>query len=352
MNQDRLATRIAGWSGRAVVTHYDAPSAVWIFIALHSDALGTPTGGTRWRRYEHLDDALADAMRLAQGMTAKWAAVNFPFGGGKAVLCPTRALDTEERRGVMRRYGRLLSTLRGSFATGPDLGTTVDDMREIASQTPYVHGVDRATGVAQDPGPYTAAGVFAAIEAAARQAMGTADVAGLRVLVEGVGSVGAPLARALAAKGARLLLCDLDPARAERLAAELGAGVVALAEVAVTDCDLYAPCAVGGTLNRGSIEQLRCRMVVGSANNQLAELADSQRLAARGILYAPDFIANAGGAIGFAMLGQGASEDTIRTRLQAIGTSLGEIFAEAAAHGETPLAAAERRVERHLAAAG
>ena len=351
MSGPTIESLIAGWDGLGVVVRHDRPTGSWVFIALHDGTLGPLAGGTRLRTYPSPAAGLADAQRLAAGMTAKWAAIDAPFGGGKAVLAAPGPLAGEERRGLLRRYGRLVDALGGAFSTGPDLGTTMDDMREIHRVTPYVHGFDPRTGAATDAGPFTARGVLAAIRAAVRQAAGSDDLAGRTVLVEGLGSVGAPLARHLAAAGARLLVSDLEPDRAAALAAELGARVVPLAEVPRTPCDVYAPCAVGGVLNRRTIPQLACRVVAGSANNQLEEERDARLLQERGILYAPDYVANAGGAIAFSLLGRGAAPEEIDSRLLGIGTTLAEVFREAEARGETPLAAAARKVEAVLARA-
>lgn len=346
-----LESQIAGWDGLAVVARHDRETGAWIFIALHDASLGPPTGGTRLRTYATPAAGLADAQRLAAGMTAKWAAIDFPFGGGKAVLAVPGPLAGAERRGLLRRYARLIDALGGGFSTGPDLGTTAEDMLEIGAVTAHVHGIDRRTGSARDPGPFTARGVLAAIRAGLGHASGSPDLAGRTVLVEGVGSVGAPLARSLAASGARLLVSDLDGGRAAALAAELGAAVVAGEEVCGTPCDVYAPCAVGGVLNRETIPRLACRVVAGSANNQLEEEEDARRLHARGILYAPDYVANAGGALVFALLASDCPPEQFDVRLDGIGTALGEIFREAQERGETPLAAAARRVESALARA-
>ncbi|MFN7960104.1 MAG: Glu/Leu/Phe/Val dehydrogenase dimerization domain-containing protein [Thermoanaerobaculia bacterium] len=342
-------TQLAGWDGQSVVIRHDVESDTWIFIALHDDTLGTPTGGTRMRVYRRPEEGLADAQRLAAGMTAKWAAIGFPYGGGKAVLAVAAPLEGELRRGLLRRYGRLIESLRGGFVTGPDLGTSTADMEVIGIETEFVHGIPRAMPVPS--GEYTAHGAYASIRAALNHAFRNPSPEGKTVLIEGLGAVGAPLARRLAHDGARLLLADIALERAQGLAQELAATVVPLEAVAATPCDVYSPCAVGGILNHRSIAQLACRIVTGAANNQLAEDADAERLFERGILYAPDFIVNAGGAIGISMSDAGKSEEEITLRLAEIGDTLGEIFTEAAALGEPPLAAAQRRVGRVLAAA-
>lgn len=352
MNQESLTGALERWDGIGVVVRHDAETGAWIFIALHDDTLGPPTGGSRMRVYPSPAQALVDAKRLAAGMTAKWAAIDLAFGGGKAVLAVPRPLAGEERRGLLRRYGRLVAALHGGFSTGPDLGTTPEDMLVIAAEAPgQVHGVDLATGRVEDPGPYTARGVYEAIRAALGHRFGSDDPAGRRVVIEGVGNVGAPLARRLAASGADLLLADLDSGAAERLAAETGCQIVAPEAVPGTACDVYSPCAVGATLNARSIPLLGCAIVAGSANNQLEDEEDALRLRARGILYAPDYVANGGGALAFGLLGRGVPAAEIEARLTGIGDTLREIFTEAEQRGETPLRAAARRVERVLARA-
>jgi leucine dehydrogenase len=341
------------WTGLGVVTHYHARCDAWIFIVLHDDRLGTATGGTRLKGYSTPADGLRDGMRLARGMTHKWAALEFDLGGGKAVLALSRPLDAAERRDLLLTYGGLIESLRGSFATGRDLGTTDADMRTLAEATRYVHGVDRATGATRDPGPYTASGVLAALRSGLRAAFGAPDLAGRHILIQGVGDVGAPLARSAAAAGAELSLCDIDEPRAHELARELGARVIPAERAIETECDVYAPCAVGATVNADNVPRLRCRAVVGSANNQLGDDSDADRLHERGILYAPDFIANGGGALAFGLIHRGVTDEReIARRLAGIETTLDQVFEEARAAEESPLRVALHRVERTLASPG
>ena len=350
-----MTSLLADWDGLAALVRFDRPSGAWIFIALHDDTLGRPTGGTRLRVYPRPEEGLRDAMRLAQGMTHKWAAVGVDFGGGKGVLALPGPIEGEARRALLRRYGRLVDSLHGGFSTGEDLGTTPEDMAEIGSQTRWVMGGTGPDGLPLDPGPYTARGVFRGTLAGARHAFGGDGdaLAGRTVLVQGVGDVGGPLARLCAGAGARLLLSDPDVARVEALTRDLGeaaAGVVAPADVYDTDCDVFAPCAIGGVLNPDTIPRLRCRLVAGSANNQLADEADADRLHQRGILYAPDYVINGGGALSFGLMEQGvADRDELFRRVEALGDSLSEIFAEAAERDESPLRASQRQVERVLA---
>jgi leucine dehydrogenase len=346
-----LEQLIKAWEGVGVVSRFDRSTGTWIFICLHDNSLGPSTGGTRMTLYPSPEDALVDAMRLAEGMTYKWAAAGLEFGGGKAVLALERQLDVDEREPLLRRYGDLIDSLRGAFRTGEDLGTTSRDMVIIAERTRYVHGFDR-NGAKIDPSPFTARGVCSGIRAALGSVFDKAEVRDRTVLVEGVGNVGSRLAELLATDGARLLIADLDQSRAEKIANRLGATVVDPGRVASTPCDVYAPCAVGATINRDSIPSLRCRIVAGAANNQLGEHADAQRLDERGILYVPDFVINAGGAIAFAQIEEGATApEELHPAVDRIGTSVSELLTEAAERSETPVAAANRRAEELLSRA-
>ncbi len=341
-----IESLIREWDGFATVVRYDRPTGSWIFIALHDDTLGPAMGGTRIKVYPEPAAGLRDAQRLAEGMTHKWAGAGIDLGGGKAVLAVPRVPQGAEREGLLRRYGRLIASLRGAFATGPDLGSTPEDMAVLASVTRHVHGVQGDRVI--DPGPYTARGVAQAVRAVLRRLDGGDDLAGRTVLVSGVGSVGEPLARRLRDAGATLILSDVDSGRAEALAAELGATVAPPEAVAGTPCDVYAPCAVGGVLDAETIPRLACRAVAGSANNQLGEPGDAAALHARGILYAPDYVANSGGAIAFHLMAKKTSEEEIFRRIDGIGTVVDEIFDEAAREDRSPLWAARRRVERML----
>jgi len=345
-----MQSLIQQWSGECVITTFDRDTASWIFVAIHDTTLGPAMGGCRMKSYATPAEGLRDAMRLAEGMTYKWAAIGFDLGGGKSVLAVPAPLDAEARRGLLRRFGRLVASLRGAYALGPDLGTTPEDMAVIGDVTEHVHGYDRRTGAAVDPGPFTALGTYVGIRAALARAFGSPEVAGRTVLIEGVGDVGEPLARLCAEAGATVLLSDLRSARAEGVAREIGARSVPAGEVYATPCDVYAPCAVGATLNERSIPLLACRAVAGCANNQLSEPLDADRLHDRGILYAPDYVINAGGATALPLLGRGWSEDEVRARIQGLEGTLREIFEQAGAANESPYHAAQRMVEKVLRA--
>lgn len=350
LREDDVKSLIEQWNGLGVVSRYDNETDSWTFVALHDDTLGRPVGGTRLRVYESPEDGLRDAMRLAEGMTHKWAALEFPFGGGKAVLALSRTLHLEERETLLRGYGRLLDALGDAFGTGEDLGTTPDDMLFLSRLAPNIHGIDRERGVAMDPGPYTARGVLAATHATANAKWGTRALSDRRILVQGTGDVGLPLVELLSREGARLIVSDIDGSRARSVGADFGAEVVDAEAVYETPCDIFAPCAVGGVLNSSTIPRLQCTAIAGSANNQLEDPSDADTLHDRGILYAPDYIANSGGALAFGSINQGVTDTgEIGNRLDRLEHSLEQIFQEADECGESPARAARRRVERVLA---
>jgi leucine dehydrogenase len=342
---------ISAWDGEQVLVRFDAPTGTWMFICIHSRRLGPAAGGTRMKVYETPADALVDGTRLAAGMTAKFAVAGFPFGGGKAVLAVPRLLEGEERAGLLRRYADAIESFGGNFLTGCDMNTTPADLDVIAEVAPRVFGRSRASGGSGAPGPATARGVFHGIRASLAHVFGAPDLGGRTVLVQGVGSVGARLAELLAEAGARVLVTDVAFERASALAERLGAEVVPPEQALETACDVYAPCATGGTLSAESILRLRCRVVAGSANNQLAEPADADRLAERGILYAPDFVINAGGVFyNGGTEAFGWDEARVERALEGIGATLAEIYTRSEAEGISTGRAAEALAESRLAA--
>lgn len=328
-----LESLVKGWDGLGVVSSYHAGTGSWIFVALHDDTLGRPTGGCRLKQYESPAAALLDAMRLAEGMTWKWAAMDFHYGGGKSVLAVPGPVEGEARRSLFARFGEVLNGLNGAYGVGEDLGTTPEDMAFLATVTPHVAGSGRG-GPPPDPGPFTAAGVHEGILAAVEHVDGTRDLSGRAVLVQGAGDVGRPLAHLLAGAGARVLVSDLDVRRAKSVADACGGETVDPAAAYDTPCDVYAPCAIGATVNERTIPRLRCRIIAGSANNQLEVEEDAERVRARGILYAPDYVINGGGAMAFGLMENGIrdSGDLVR-RVRSIGGTLAEIFRDADARG-------------------
>ncbi len=286
------------WDGESVIIRFDRQTNAWIFVAIHSTRLGPAIGGTRMNAYPTLYAALQDALRLAAGMTYKWAAAGFEAGGGKAVIAIPDDLDAEARRELLRRYGAFVHNHKGLFLTGPDLGTSSEDMDIIAEAgDPYVFARTPAAGGAGNPGPFTALGVFTSMQVVVERLFGHSTLAGKRIIIQGVGSVGRELIELLRKTGAEVLFSDVDEVTIAHFCDEVGLQCFPPDEVYGSPCDIFAPCAVGGILNEKTIPRLRCRAVAGAANNQLATPEDALRLRERGILYAPDFIANSGGAI-------------------------------------------------------
>ena len=344
---------ISQWQGESVAVSYDQPTGSWFFIALHSTKLGAAMGGCRLRIYEEPEEGLMDAMVLAESMTQKWAGIGYRHGGGQAVLAVPGHLDQPVRVGLLQRFGRFLDSLQGTLSVSQDMGITPEDMAVVAAETKWVKGGRSNGDRAVDPGPYTALGVFSCICAAARHVFGKDDLSGRTVLVQGVGDVGEPLARRLQAAGAEVLICDLDDGLARRVAGELRGEAVEPHLAYNRMCDVYAPCAIGGTLNAETIPQLHCRMIVGAADNQLKDPSDAELLHDRANLYAPDYIANAGAAVALPLLDAGDfSEEQVRDSVRGIGDALDQILSEAIENGEPPVRAAERLVTRRLDAAG
>jgi len=337
------------WDGETAVVHRDPESGAWIFVCLHSTRLGPAGGGTRMKVYDTPAEALQDAMRLSGAMTRKLAVAGLPFGGGKAVIAVAEIPSGEERRALLLRYADLVASLGGSYRTSSDMNTGEADMDVIGERTEFVFGRSVEAGGSGSPAPPTATGVYHGIRASLSHVYGSDDLDGRSVVVQGAGGVGSPLAEQLASAGATVFVADIDPGRAETLAARVGGAAVPADRVLDTACDVFAPCAVGGVLSVATVPRLRCRIVAGSANNQLAEPEAADLLQGRGILYAPDYVINAGGAIaivGLEQLGWGRSE--LDTALAQIGDTLRQIYERADAEGISTAAAADALAEQRL----
>ena len=306
----------------------DAPSGLTAVVAVHSTHRGPAAGGARYWHYADPEAAITDALRLSRGMSYKNAMADLPLGGGKAVLlAPAPGADKSDA--YLAAFGGAVDSLGGRYVTAEDVGMSVDNMIAIGRATRHVSGLPAAEGSAGgDPGPFTAHGVYLGVLAAIKRGLGKDSAAGVHVAVQGVGSVGGGVARKLAADGAKLTLADVDQARAERLAQELGAEVADPQAILSLPCDVLSPNALGAILDEASIAALQSGVVAGGANNQLATAADGQRVFDRGIVYAPDYVINAGGIInvGLEYLGQGG-RDEVMTRIAKIPARLDEIWA-------------------------
>jgi leucine dehydrogenase len=316
----------------------DRASGLTAIIAIHSTRLGPAAGGTRFWHYADKQAAVTDALRLSRGMSYKNAMAGLPAGGGKAVILA----DADKTPELLDAFARNVESLGGRYITAQDVGMSEADMVALARTTAHVAGLPGQGG---DPGPSTARGVYLGVKAAVRRALGRESMQGVHVAIQGVGSVGGGLARHLAADGALLTIADADPARAKALAREIVATAVPAGDIMTVEADVFSPCALGAILTDTSVGALRVAAVAGGANNQLATAAQGEALKARGILYAPDYVINAGGIINVLRhLGQGGDAEVNR-RIAAIPSRLDSIWDESAAADETPAAVADRMAQ-------
>jgi leucine dehydrogenase len=315
----------------------DADNLIGV-IAIHSSALGPAAGGCRLRHYLTDRALIEDALRLAEGMSYKNALAGLPFGGGKAVLNAAYARD---RRALLHKFGEALERLHGRYITAEDVGTTVADMTEVRRHTTYVAGLDRGWGLAGgNPSYWTALGVFFALEETAREVLNN-GLRGTTIAVQGLGSVGSHLCALLHRIGAKLIVSDLDADKVAMIVGRFGAKAVSPDEILAVEADMLAPCALGAILNSESIPALRVRAICGGANNQLATPRDGQALADRGILYAPDYVVNAGGIINVAAEYLGETTDQVQERIRLVPARLRTIFETARVSAHLPYAIAD-----------
>ena len=311
------------------------------FVAIHSTALGPAVGGTRFWSYPNDEAAIKDLLRLARGMTYKNALAGIPFGGGKSIVL--RDNGKVDREKIFRAHGRFVDTFAGSYITAEDVGTSPNDMAYVRLETKTVAGPARTLG---DPSPFTARGVVRAIEASAKHRWGSDSLAGRTVALQGCGNVGYYVAKNLHAAGAQLIVADVDTTKVERVVKEFSAIAVAPNEIYGSVADVFVPCALGGVINDDTIPQLKVEIVAGGANNQLSEPRHGDELTRRGILYAPDYAANAGGIINGCreLLGWEAERST--AKVDEIYDTVLDIFKTAESEGIPTYQAADRLAER------
>ena len=331
---------------------HDRASGLTAILALHSTHLGPGAGGTRFWHYAEPADAMRDALRLSKGMSYKNAMAGLPMGGGKGVILADA--DRRKTGAMLAAYGDAIAALGGRYVCAEDVGMSEADMVAIARRTPHVTGLpvtDKATA-GGDPGPFTARGIHYGIRAAVAHRLGRESLAGVHVAVQGTGSVGSGLARLLAQDGAKLTLADTDAARAAALAAELGGETVGAEAIMAVACDVFSPNALGAILDDAGIARLQAPIVAGGANNQLARPVHGPALAARGILYAPDYVINAGGIISGAVeflarqSGEVQGVEAVHTRLREIPGRLTDIWEQAEASGHSPDQIADAMAQR------
>jgi leucine dehydrogenase len=327
-------------------------SGVYTVVAVHSTKLGPALGGCRMWRYANSADGARDAMRLSRSMTFKAAAAGLALGGGKGVICaqPGRPASGGMRRDMLLDFADTVNVLEGAYLTAEDVGTSSDDMVVIAERSQHVTGLPKSKGGSGDPSPVTALGVQAAMRACCEKRFGSPVLEGRTVAIVGVGRVGSALARLLSEAGAELVLADIDEQK-RSLVQVLPNARWADPNVALQEAvDVLAPCALGGAINEANVDRLRCKIICGSANNQLAHDGLAEDLAAEGIVFAPDFIANAGGLINVASEVEGYDEEKARRKAADIELTMAQILSDADLLGTTPLAAAYERARQRLGA--
>jgi leucine dehydrogenase len=316
-------------------------------IAIHNTVLGPALGGTRYWNYANDTESFVDALRLSRGMTYKASVAGLNLGGGKSVIIGDPKRNNREE--IFRAHGRFVETLKGRYITAEDVGTSVDDMEFVAMETEHVTGRAATSG---DPSPVTAYGVYRGIKAAAMARYGSDSLSGKTISVQGVGHVGYYLCQNLASEGARLIVTDIDQERVQRVVHDFGASAVGTDEIYGVECDIYAPSALGATINDDTIPVLKAAIVAGAANNVLAEARHGDELHRRGILYAPDYVINAGGLINvYGELNGWTSERAMRKAGDIYATLL-RIFELSEAEGVPTYLAADRIAEQRIAAVG
>lgn len=321
---------------------YDPLCQLRAIIAIHSTRMGPALGGCRFIEYDDTESAVTDAIRLARGMSYKAVMAGLEQGGGKSVIIKPRG--EFDRAALFKAFGQFVNELGGRYITAIDAGTNAADMDIIETQTAYV----TSTSHEDNPSMYTAHGVFGGIKAAVTSRLGRNSLQGIRVAIQGLGNVGMPLAKHLHEAGARLVVSDIDAQRTAQAAQNFDAEVVDPDAIYSATCEVFAPCGLGAILNESSIAQLKCQIVAGSANNQLAEATDGERLFARDILYAPDYVINGGGLIYAALHHRKKPLSQIQQKTEHIAQTLSEIFTRATDEGCATSAIADRMAESRL----
>ncbi len=322
----------------------DKDTGMKAIVAIHSTKLGPALGGCRFIGYPSTSQAINDAMRLARGMSYKAALVNLPLGGGKAVVIqPPTDYD---RTAYLNSFGTFVNDLGGRYITALDSGTQLSDMDIIAQHTPYVASLTNHNG---DPSPYTAEGILRGIQAAVSFKLGKNNLAGLHVAIQGLGHVGFLIAQRLHNLGVRLTVADIVPMQVERAVRELGAAVVSTEDIHKIPCDVFSPCALGAIINDVSINQLQTTIIAGAANNQLAHAYHGQQLHDKGILYATDYVINAGGLVFAASKYLHTPADLVDQQIDGIGTSLLQIFTRSAVENRPVSEIADTMAQEKLA---
>lgn len=319
-------------------------------IAIHNTSLGPALGGTRMWNYKTEDEALVDVLRLSKGMTYKASAAGLNLGGGKAVIIGDP--KTQKTEGLFRAFGQFVNSLNGKYITAEDVGTNVQDMEHIYMETPWVTGIPKDFGGSGDPSPYTAHGVLMGAKAAAKEKYGTASLKGMRVAVQGLGNVGSNLVKYLAEEGAVIIVADIDMTRTKKIAETYGAKAVSADEILFQECDILAPCALGALVNDQTITKFKTKVIAGGANNVLAEARHGDQLKELGILYAPDYVINAGGLMNVFVELEGYSPDRAFEKTRKVYDNMMKVFEIAKRDNIGTHTAADRMAEDRIKTIG
>jgi leucine dehydrogenase len=322
---------------------FDPETNLKTIIAIHDQTFGPALGGCRMYPYETEGEALNDVLRLSRGMTYKSIMANVPFGGGKAVIIGTP--KTHKSPALMQKFGDCVNALNGRYITAEDVGTNVNDMQEVKKNTQHVVGLSAHDQGSDDPAPFTAYGIYVGILASVKYQLNLSSVSGLKVLVQGLGSVGYNLCKILHEKGAQLFICDINDDNIDRAKNEFGATPVYVQDLFKEAYDIFCPCAMGGGINHRTVINMKVSIIAGSANNQLETIADAQILSHKNILYAPDYVINAGGLINVSFEKDGYSKDKAFGHIESIYNTLDEIFKYAKSNNITTAKAADMIAE-------
>lgn len=338
---------IAKYGGHEeVVFCHDASVGLKAIIAIHNTALGPALGGTRMWNYKNEEEALIDVLRLSKGMTYKASAAGLNLGGGKAVIMGDP--KTQKTEGLFRAFGQFVNSLNGKYITAEDVGTNVVDMEYVFMETPWVTGIPKDFGGSGDPSPYTAHGVLMGIKAAVKEKLKTNDLKGIRIAVQGLGNVGSNLVRFLVDEGAKVTVADIDDERVKFHKERYKVDAVSADQILFTDCDVLSPCALGAVVNDNTIGKLKCKIVAGGANNQLAEPKHGDQLRELGILYAPDYVVNAGGLMNVFVELEGYSPERAIEKTRKVYDNVMGVFQVAKRDNIGTHTAADRMAEERM----
>jgi leucine dehydrogenase len=333
-----------------VVYCHDPDVGLKAIIAIHNTALGPALGGTRMWNYKTEDEALVDVLRLSKGMTYKAAAAGLNLGGGKAVIIGDS--KTQKTEGLFRAFGQFVNSLNGKYITAEDVGTCVSDMEYIFMETPFVTGIPKDFGGSGDPSPYTAHGVLMGIKASAKWKLGNDNLKGMRVAVQGLGNVGTHLVNYLIQEGAHVVVSDIDPAKCKYHQDKYGVKVVAPDQILFEECEVLAPCALGAIVNDETLRKFKTKVIAGGANNLLAESRHGDHLKELGILYAPDYVINAGGLMNVFVELEGYSHDRAFEKTRKVYDNCTKVFEIAQRDNVGTHIAADRLAEERLKTIG